>query len=81
MDRFKMAESTTPSTSTSGTSTTATSTTTVTKSKQYIMTSVDDDVLQPDAMRGSDQVVKDSGIEDKEATRREKLFPKKDNDK
>ena len=65
-----MAESTTPTT------TSSTSSTTPPKVTQFIMTSVDDDVLQPDAMRGSSSVVEASGIEDKEATRRTKLFPK-----
>ncbi len=62
--------------STTSTSATSTSSTTPPKVSQFIMTSVDDDILQPDAMRGSASVVEAAGIEDKEATRRSKLFPK-----
>ena len=65
-----MAESTTPSTS-STTPTTATSSTAKPASKQFIKPSSYDDELEPDALRGSPQVMKDSGVEDKEEVRRE----------
>ena len=41
------------------------------KTKQYIRESSYDDELQPDAMRGSEQVVRDAGVEDREEVRRD----------
>jgi len=40
------------------------------KSKQYIKASVDDNALEPDALRGSEQVIKDAGVTDDEEERR-----------
>lgn len=48
------------------------------KSKQYIRASVNDDVLEPDAMRGSEQYLKELGIENEDDARREKITGKKD---
>jgi hypothetical protein len=55
-----------------------TTTTTASVSRQVIRPSAYDDELEPDALRGSDQVVKDSKVVDKEAERRERLFGKED---
>jgi hypothetical protein len=43
--------------------------------KQYIRTSADDNALEPDALRGSDQVLKDAKIQDDEADRRKAIAP------
>jgi hypothetical protein len=43
--------------------------------KQYIRTSTDDNALEPDALRGSEQVIKDSKIQDDEADRRKVITP------
>jgi hypothetical protein len=52
--------------------TSSTSATTPTpKTKQFIKPSSYDDELEPDALRGSEQVMKDSGVEDKEQVRRD----------
>jgi hypothetical protein len=40
------------------------------KSKQYIRVSSKDDELEPDALRGSEQVMKDAGVVDDEEERR-----------
>jgi hypothetical protein len=72
-----MAESTTPSTSsTSSTSSTPTSSATPAASKQYIRASTDDNALEPDALRGSEHVIKDLKLQDDEADRR-KVYEEK----
>jgi hypothetical protein len=71
-----MAESTSQ---TSGTQSASVSSTTV--SKQSIRVSTYDDELEPDALRGSDQVIKDSGVVDKEGERRKRLFGDKEEKK
>lgn len=70
-----MAESTTSSTS-STSQQAASSSPSGSSPKQFIKPSAYDDELEPDALRGSEQVIKDSGVVDREAERREKLFPK-----
>ena len=42
-------------------------------SKQYIKASSDDNALEPDAMRGSEHLLKDVSIQDDEADRRKKI--------
>jgi hypothetical protein len=64
--------SSTPSTSDTSKSST-TSSTSAPKSTQYIAPSVDDDKLEPDAMRGSEQYLKDTGVDNLEQQRIEKL--------
>jgi len=57
-----------------GTTSTSTQTTTATsapKAKQFIKPSAYDDELEPDALRGSEHVMKDAGVEDKEQVRRD----------
>jgi hypothetical protein len=66
-----MAEATT---STSGSSTPST-TTQSSSPKQYIKASADDSALEPDALRGSDHVLKDVQIQDDEADRRKLISP------
>jgi hypothetical protein len=61
--------------------TTTTTTASGSVSRQVIRPSSYDDELEPDALRGSDQVVKDSKVVDKEAERRERIFGKEDKDK
>lgn len=39
--------------------------------KQYVKASVDDAALEPDAMRGTEHVMRDAGTEDKEEARRD----------
>jgi len=70
-----MAESTTPTTP--STSSSSSSSSSQPASKQYIKASVDDNALEPDALRGSDQVKKDSGVQDDEEERR-KIYKKDD---
>lgn len=70
-----MAESTTPST-TSSTSSTSSTPTTPPASTQYIRASVDDNALEPDAMRGSEHVLRDLKVQDDEADRR-KIYEQK----
>jgi hypothetical protein len=53
----------------------------VTASKQSIRVSSYDEELEPDALRGSEQVIKDSGVVDKEAERRKRLFPDREEKK
>lgn len=62
-----MAESTTSSTPSSPSTKPATP-----AEKQVILPSTLDNVLQPDAMRGSEQHLKDVDIDDQEQTRRDK---------
>lgn len=69
-----MAESTT--TGSSATNVTATSSN-APKAKQFIKPSAYDDELETDALRGSEQVMKDAGVEDKEEARREVYKEKK----
>ena len=66
-----MAESTTSSSS-SSTPTPSTSTTPP-ASKQYIRATTDDNALEPDAMRGSEHVLRDMKIQDDEADRRKAM--------
>ena len=66
-----MAESTTSSTSSS--STPSTTSTTPPASKQYIRATTDDNALEPDAMRGSEHVLRDLKIQDDEADRRKAM--------
>jgi len=65
-----MAESTTSSTSSSSTPSTST---TPPASKQYIRATTDDNALEPDAMRGSEHVLRDLKIQDDEADRRKAM--------
>lgn len=60
-----MAESSNPST--------ASSPLTPAKPSQYIKASTDDNALEPDAMRGSEHLLKDTPIQDDEADRRKKI--------
>lgn len=46
-------------------------------SKQFIKASVDDNALEPDALRGSEHLVRDLKIQDDEADRR-KVYEKKE---
>lgn len=46
--------------------------------KQYIRASTDDNALEPDALRGSDQVIRDAKLQDDEADRRKAITPEKD---
>lgn len=64
-----MAEAT-PSTTSSGAPTPSASSS---APKQYIKASTDDDALEPDAMRGSEHLLKDTPIQDDEADRRKKV--------
>ena len=64
-----MAESSSSSSSPSSPSSSGTSTSG--KSKQYIRASTDDNALEPDALRGSEQVIKDAGVQDDEQARRD----------
>jgi len=41
--------------------------------KQYIRASANDDALEPDALRGNEQIIKDLGIQDDDAERRKKI--------
>jgi len=66
-----VAESTTSSSS-SSTPTPSTSTTPP-ASKQYIRATTDDNALEPDAMRGSEHVLRDMKIQDDEADRRKAM--------
>jgi len=66
-----MAEATSSSSSSSGSS----STTVSAKPKQYIKASADDNALEPDAMRGSEHLLKDVDIQDDEADRRKAITP------
>ena len=61
-----MAEATTPATPT-------TSPTSSPAPKQYIKASTEDDALEPDALRGSEHLLKDVQIQDDEADRRKKI--------
>jgi len=45
--------------------------------KQYIKASTQDDALEPDAMRGSEHLLKEAGVQDDEAERRKKIEPEK----
>lgn len=69
-----MAESTTSSSS--STSSSPTTSTGTAKSKQYIRASTDDNALEPDALRGSEQLIKDAGVQDDEQDRRDAINPK-----
>jgi len=60
----------TPKTTTSSTSSTPPPAPKVT---QYVAPSVDDDRLEPDAMRGSEQFLKQAGTENLEQVRIDKL--------
>jgi len=55
------------------TTSTSSSTPPTPKVTQYVAASVDDDRLEPDAMRGSEQFLKDAGTENLEQVRIEKL--------
>lgn len=68
-----MAESTTPTSGTSSTPTTPSTTTTPPAPKQYIKATADDNALEPDAMRGSEHVLRDMKIQDDEADRRKAM--------
>jgi hypothetical protein len=46
--------------------------------KQYIRASTDDNALEPDALRGSEQVIRDAKLQDDEADRRKAIAPEKD---
>lgn len=48
------------------------------KSKQYIRASADDEALEPDALRGSENIIKELGIENEDDARREKITGKKE---
>jgi len=43
--------------------------------KQYIKASADDSALEPDALRGSEHVLKDVQVQDDEADRRKAISP------
>jgi len=43
--------------------------------KQYIKASADDSALEPDALRGSEHVLKDVQVQDDEADRRKAINP------
>jgi hypothetical protein len=58
METFDMAEATTSSTSSQP------------ASKQYIKASVEDNALEPDALRGNEKLIADLKIQDDEADRR-----------
>lgn len=45
--------------------------------KQYIKASTDDSALEPDALRGSEHLLKDIDIQDDEADRRKQIEGKK----
>jgi len=45
------------------------------KSKQYVKASVDDNALEPDAMRGSEHLLKQANVQDDEADRRKMISP------
>ena len=47
------------------------------KGKQFVRPSADDDALEPDAFRGSEKVLEDAGVEDREAPRRDVYKEKK----
>jgi len=66
-----MAESTTSSSSSS--TPTPSTTATPPASKQYIRATTDDNALEPDAMRGSEHVLRDMKIQDDEADRRKAM--------
>jgi hypothetical protein len=69
-----MAEaSTTPSTTPTPSSTSSSST--PPKQQQYIKASANDSALEPDALRGSEHVLKDVDIQDDEADRRKQISP------
>ena len=68
-----MAESTSTSGSSSTPSTPSTTATTPPASKQYIRATADDNALEPDAMRGSEHVLRDMKIQDDEADRRKAI--------
>jgi len=69
-----MAEATTSSSS--GSSSTPTSATSQSNTpKQYIKASADDSALEPDALRGSEHVLKDVQVQDDEADRRKAISP------
>jgi hypothetical protein len=68
-----MAEATTSSTSSSSPS--APLSANAPQSKQYIKASTDDNALEPDALRGSEHVLKDLQIQDDEADRRKAITP------
>jgi len=69
-----MAESTNPTpTPTPSTSASVTARSTTPESKQYIRATVDDNALEPDAMRGSEHVLRDMKIQDDEADRRKAM--------
>jgi len=58
-----MAEAPTPTSTTSSPPATP-------KGKQYIRATNKDDELEPDALRGSEQVIKDAGVQDDDEERR-----------
>jgi len=63
-----MAEATTPS---STSSTPASSP----QGKQYIKASTDDSALEPDALRGSEHLIKAANVQDDESDRRKQISP------
>lgn len=69
-----MAESTSSTSSSPSSSTTST---TSPKSKQYIKASADDNALEPDALRGSEHLIAEAGVQDDEQDRRDAINPKK----
>ena len=66
------ATSSSSSSSSSGSSGSSSPPSTPSKPTQYIRASANDDVLEPDALRGNEKIIADTGIQDDEEDRRQK---------